>query len=241
MKRINQLDKLNKEVLKDNVKIRIFILCALAACTIGVLVWSVIKIDVIGFILDVILLGGFIFYLTCNIIIMPIENRRYKYRTLTKEDIDEINAYINLLEGEKSNVSKREYLLEVLQKNEEYLERERIRKEKYDKGEALVFTLEELELFAKEKPSIDDMKRELDLAVLVGAEKSAEQNTEIDKTPKQALFDGNTDDIAAPCDDSKEIKNNKPKKSTRKKTADKTTPEEVKPDSDTKSDSSSEL
>ena len=54
---------------------------------------------------------------------MPIENRRYKYRTLTKEDIDEINAYINLLEGEKSNVSKREYLLEVLQKNEEYLER----------------------------------------------------------------------------------------------------------------------
>ena len=38
MKRINQLDKLNKEVLKDNVKIRIFILCALAACTIGVLV-----------------------------------------------------------------------------------------------------------------------------------------------------------------------------------------------------------
>lgn len=174
MKRINQLDKLNKEVLKDNVKIRIFILCALAACTIGVLVWSVIKIDVIGFILDVILLGGFIFYLTCNIIIMPIENRRYKYRTLTKEDIDEINAYINLLEGEKSNVSKREYLLKVLQKNEEYIERERIRKEKYDKGEALGFTLEELERFAKDNPTIEELKERIGNATLEKDEEGSE-------------------------------------------------------------------
>lgn len=150
MKRINQLDKLNKEVLKDNVKIRIFILCALAACTIGVLVWSVIKIDVIGFILDVILLGGFIFYLTCNIIIMPIENRRYKYRTLTKEDIDEINAYINLLEGEKSNVSKREYLLDILKKYEEYQDREQKRKDKENTVKSDEITLEDLERFALE-------------------------------------------------------------------------------------------
>lgn len=173
MKRINQLDKLNREVLKDNLKIRIVILCLLAACTVGVLVWSIIKTDIIGYILDVILLGGFVFYLTCNIMIMPIENRRYKYRTLSEEDIKEINEYINLLEGEKSNASKREYLLEILQKNEEYLERERIRKEKADKGEAVGFTLEELERFAKENPTIEELKKKIGNATLETDEPSS--------------------------------------------------------------------
>ena len=84
MKRVGDLDKLNREVLKDNVKIRITILTILAALTIGVFVYSVIKTDVIGFILDVILLGIFVFYLTCNIIIMPIENRRYTVREIAR-------------------------------------------------------------------------------------------------------------------------------------------------------------
>lgn len=180
MKRIGQLDKLNREVLKDNLKIRIAILCALAACTIGVLVWSIIKIDVIGFILDVILLGGFIFYLTCNIIVMPIENRRYKYRTLSEEDKKEINDYINLIEGEKSNKAKREYLLEILQKNEEYLERERIRKEKADKGEAVGFTLEELERFAKENPTIEELKKKIGKATLEKDEDGSDTKDKIE-------------------------------------------------------------
>lgn len=181
MKRINQLDKLNREILKDNLKIRIAILCALAACTIGVFVWSVIKTDVIGFILDVILLGGFVFYLTCNIIVMPIENRRYKYRVLSEDDIREINDYINLLEGEKSNVAKREYLLEILQKNEEYLERERIRKEKTEKGEAVGFTLEELERFARENPTLEELKKEIGNATLEKVEENNLLNQESEK------------------------------------------------------------
>lgn len=150
MKRVGDLDKLNREVLKDNVKIRITILTILAALTIGVFVYSVIKTDVIGFILDVILLGIFVFYLTCNIIIMPIENRRYKSRFMTDEDVKEINDYLNLIENEKSNVSKKEYLLDILKKYEEYQDREQKRKDKENTVKSDEITLEDLERFALE-------------------------------------------------------------------------------------------
>lgn len=156
MRRINQLGKLNREVLKDNVKIRIAILTVLAACTVGVLVWSIIKTDVIGYILDVLLLAMFVFYLTCNIIIMPIEHRKYKYRNLSESDIEEINAYINLLEGEKSNVAKRSDLIMLIDKHDEYVKREEERKTKRESGESTEFTLEELERFARENPSSEE-------------------------------------------------------------------------------------
>ena len=65
-------------------------------------------------------------------------------------------------------------MLEVLQKNEDYLERERIRKEKYDKGEALSFTLEELELFAKENPTIEELKERIGNATLEKDEEGSE-------------------------------------------------------------------
>lgn len=156
MRRINQLGKLNREVLKDNVKIRITILTVLAACTVGVLVWSIIKTDVIGYILDVLLLAMFVFYLTCNIIIMPIEHRKYKYRNLSESDIEEINAYINLLEGEKSNVAKRSDLIMLIDKHDEYVKREEERKTKRESGESTEFTLEELERFARENPSSEE-------------------------------------------------------------------------------------
>ena len=54
------------------------------------------------------------------------------------------------------------------------MERERIRKEKYDKGEALGFTLEELERFAKDNPTIEELKERIGNATLEKDEEGSE-------------------------------------------------------------------
>ncbi len=148
-KRIYELNKVQQDVLKDNIKVRITVLAILGVFTLGVLIYNIIKFDVLFFILDLVLLAIFIVDLVFNISVREIEKRKYRYKFLTDDDIFEINTYINLIGDNKNNFAKKQYLEKILKMHNEYLEKEK-QKELSPKNEDEEINLEELEKFAKE-------------------------------------------------------------------------------------------
>ncbi len=148
-KRIYELNKVQQDVLKDNIKVRITVLAILGIFTLGVLIYNIIKFDVLFFILDLVLLAIFIVDLVFNISVREIEKRKYRYKFLTDDDIFEINTYINLIGDNKNNFAKKQYLEKILKMHNEYLEKEK-QKELSPKNEDEEINLEELEKFAKE-------------------------------------------------------------------------------------------
>ena len=148
-KRIYELNKVQQDVLKDNIKVRITVLAILGIFTLGVLIYNIIKFDVLFFILDLVLLAIFIVDLVFNISVREIEKRKYRYKFLTDDDIFEINTYINLIGDNKNNFAKKQYLEKILKMHNEYLEKEK-QKEQSPKSENEEINLEELEKFAKE-------------------------------------------------------------------------------------------
>lgn len=148
-KRIYELNKVQQDVLKDNIKVRITVLAILGVFTLGVLIYNIIKFDVLFFILDLVLLAIFIVDLVFNISVREIEKRKYRYKFLTDDDIFEINTYINLIGDNKNNFAKKQYLEKILKMHNEYLEKEK-QKEQSPKSENEEINLEELEKFAKE-------------------------------------------------------------------------------------------
>ena len=148
-KRIYELNKVQQDVLKDNIKVRITVLAILGVFTLGVLIYNIIKFDVLFFILDLVLLAIFIVDLVFNMSVREIEKRKYRYKFLTDDDIFEINTYINLIGDNKNNFAKKQYLEKILKMHNEYLEKEK-QKELSHKNEDEEINLEELEKFAKE-------------------------------------------------------------------------------------------
>lgn len=148
-KRIYELNKVQQDVLKDNIKVRITVLAILGVFTLGVLIYNIIKFDVLFFILDLVLLAIFIVDLVFNISVREIEKRKYRYKFLTDDEIFEINTYINLIGDNKNNFAKKQYLEKILKMHNEYLEKEK-QKELSPKNEDEEINLEELEKFAKE-------------------------------------------------------------------------------------------
>lgn len=148
-KRIYELNKIQQDVLKDSPKVRISVLVILGAFTLGLLIYNIIRFDVLFFILDLVLLAIFIVDLTFNISIRGIEQRKYRYKLLTDDDIFEINTYIDLIGDNKNNFAKKQYLEKILKMYNEYIEKEK-QKSQAPKDESEVFDLEEIERFAKE-------------------------------------------------------------------------------------------
>lgn len=148
-KRIYELNKVQQDVLKDSIKVRIAVLAILGVFTLGVLIYNILRFDVLFFILDLVLLAIFIVDLVFNISVREIEKRKYRYKLLTDDDIFEINTYINLIGDNKNNFAKKQYLEKILKMHNEYLEKEK-QKEQSPKSENEEINLEELEKFAKE-------------------------------------------------------------------------------------------
>lgn len=148
-KRIYELNKVQQDVLKDSIKVRIAVLAILGVFTLGVLIYNILRFDVLFFILDLVLLAIFIVDLVFNISVREIEKRKYRYKLLTDDDIFEINTYINLIGDNKNNFAKKQYLEKILKMHNEYLEKEK-QKEQSPKNEDEEINLEELEKFAKE-------------------------------------------------------------------------------------------
>lgn len=148
-KRIYELNKVQQDVLKDSIKVRIAVLAILGVFTLGVLIYNILKFDVLFFILNLVLLAIFIVDLVFNISVREIEKRKYRYKLLTDDDIFEINTYINLIGDNKNNFAKKQYLEKILKMHNEYLEKEK-QKEQSPKSENEEINLEELEKFAKE-------------------------------------------------------------------------------------------
>lgn len=148
-KRIYELNKVQQDVLKDSIKVRIAVLAILGVFTLGVLIYNILRFDVLVFILDLVLLAIFIVDLVFNISVREIEKRKYRYKLLTDDDIFEINTYINLIGDNKNNFAKKQYLEKILKMHNEYLEKEK-QKEQSHKIENEEINLEELENFAKE-------------------------------------------------------------------------------------------
>lgn len=190
MKRIYDLNKVQQDVLKDSPKVRITVLVILGLFTLGLLIYNIIKFDVLFFILDLLLLGIFITDLVFNITILEVEKRKYRYKLLTDDDIFEINTYINLIGDNKNNFAKKQYLEKILKMHNEYVEKEKQKSEK-PKDESEDFDLEELEKFAKENMSeyfADKEKQEQDQ---VNAVKENESEQSSDKLSDEKLEQDN--------------------------------------------------
>lgn len=151
-KRIYELNKIQQDVLKDSPKVRISVLVILGAFTLGLLIYNIIRFDVLFFILDLVLLAIFIVDLAFNISIRGVEQRKYRYKLLTDDDIFEINTYIDLIGDNKNNFAKKQYLEKILKMYNEYIEKEK-QKSQAPKDESEEFSLEELEKFARENMS----------------------------------------------------------------------------------------
>lgn len=148
-KRIYDLNRIQQDVLKDSPKVRISVLVILGLFILGVLIYNIIKFDVLFFVLDLILLGIFVFYLVCNVTVREVEQRKYRYKQLDDDDLYEIRLYIDLIGKNKNNYAKKQYLEKILKRYEDFKESEK-KKIETPEEKREVFDLEEIERFAKE-------------------------------------------------------------------------------------------